>query len=418
MLAFSTILILSAAMAAPGENDYPGWRGLDRTGVAKDTGLLKSWPKEGPPKLWTATGLGGGYSTPSVAGGKVFGMGYLNDEEVVWAVDASNGDKLWTVVIGPKGKAGYNEGPRSTPTIDGDRLFTLGIGGDLVAMDVNDGKILWRKSFKSDFAGKMMSGWGYSESVLVDGDHVICTPGGDMSTLVALNKADGKLVWASNISNGGGAGYASLVIAKVGDTKMYITWLRSALVGVDAKSGKLLWRYEKTRNGTANIPTVIVKDNLVFCSTGYGDGGTALLDLSETDNGVTATEIYYIAGKTLQNHHGGMVLIGDTVYMGRGHNMGFPTAVDLKTGKMPWDADERGPGSGSAAVTAADGMLYFRYQKGTIALIEANPKQYKLISSFTLPKNSHPSWPHPVIANGKLFIREQDNMYCYDLKAK
>jgi len=416
---WSALALSIVISASPGKFDWPGWRGPERDGISKETGLLKSWPAEGPTKLWTATGVGGGYCTPSVAAGKIFGLGYINEEEAIWAVDDKTGKVVWSKVIAAKGKFGHNTGSRSTPSIDGDKLYAVGISGDLVCMNVENGEVIWRKNYDKDFKGKMMSGWGFSESVLIDGDRLICTPGGDMAAIACLDKKDGKVIWTSVVPNGGGAGYASPMIATVGKTKMYLNWLKSGLIAVDAKDGKLLFKYEKTRNGTANIPTVIVKGNHVFCSTGYGDGGSALLELKETESGIAFDEKYYYKSKQLQNHHGGMLLVGDHIYMGHGHNNGFPASVKFLTGDLPWGVETRGAGSGSAAVAYADGMLYFRYQNGVMALIEANPKEYKLVSTFKLPDQSgQPSWPHPVIANGKLYIRDQDKMHCFDLKAK
>ncbi len=424
----SSTFLLALALSLPGADasdgssqyDWPQWRGQNRDGSTKETGLLKKWPAEGPPVLWKATDLGGGYTSPSVANGRVFGMGYVGNDEVVWALHEKDGKQIWSKKFAAKGKAGYNEGPRSTPTIDGDRLYAVGISGDLVCMKVADGDLVWQKNYKNDFAGKMMSGWGFSESVLIDGDHLLCTPGSDKAAIACLNKKDGSTVWSSEIKNGGGAGYSSIMKATVGKTKMYITLLGKSggVVAVNAADGKMLWQYTKVANGTANIPTVLVRDDIVFCSTGYGTG-TAVLKMTEEGPGkVKADEVIFHPGKTLQNHHGGMVLVGDYVYLGNAHNKGFPTCVEFKTGKIVWQED-RGPGGGSAAIAYADGMIYLRYQDGVMALIEANPKEYKLVSKFKLPDLSgKDSWPHPVIANGKLFIRDQDKMTCFDLKVK
>jgi len=425
MICQSVFLVLSMVLPAADTEaagfDWPQWRGPQRDGVSRETGLLKKWPADGPPIAWKATGLGGSYCTPSVAGGKVFGMGYVNDEEVIWAVSEKDGSQLWMKKVATKaGKFGHNTGSRSTPTVDGDRVYAVGINGDLICVKAADGETVWTKNYAKDFSGKMMSGWGYSESVLIDGDKVICTPGADKSAIVALDKKTGATIWQSEVAGAGGAGYSSIVKAQLGKVKMYVTLLgkTAGCVAVNADNGKLLWKYEKVGNGTANIPTVVVKDDTVFCSTGYGTG-TAVLKMSpDGADGVKVEEIVFHPGKTLQNHHGGMVLIGDHVYMGHAHNNGFPTCVEFKTGKIVWQED-RGPGTGSAAFSAADGMLYVRYENGLMALIEANPKEYKLISTFRIPNHSAlKSWPHPVIANGKLYIRDQDQLICFDVKAK
>ncbi|HEY8504076.1 MAG TPA: PQQ-binding-like beta-propeller repeat protein, partial [Gemmataceae bacterium] len=371
---FSAPLALAAALALPAADparpsDWPQWRGPGRDAVCTETGLLDSWPAGGPPLAWVSSGLGRGYSTPSVAAGRVFGMSYQGNNEVVWCVRADNGRKLWTTAVAAKQS---NEGPNSTPTIDGGRVYALGVSGDLVCLDGNTGKLVWKRSLPRDLGGKMMSGWGYSESVLVDGDKLICTPGGDKAALAALDKKTGEPIWRSEIPGAGGAGYASVVASQVGDTKVYVTWLGSGLVGVRASDGKFLWRYTRARNGTANIPTPIVKGEYVFCSTAYGAGSALLKQVPARDNGVEVKEVYFLNANSLQNHHGGMVLVGDHVYLGHGHNAGQPRCIELMTGKHAWP-QERGPRGtdGSAAVLYADGKLYFRYQNGVMALIEA-----------------------------------------------
>jgi hypothetical protein len=188
-------------------------------------------------------------------------------------------------------------------------------------------------------------------------------------------------------------------------------------VSYAADSGELLWNYDRIANTTANIPTPIAKNNFVFCSSGYGDGGTALLEITKKGNTLEATEIYYKSSQELQNHHGGMIMIGDFVYMGQGHNNGFPACIEWKTGKNLWDKS-RGAGTGSAAIVAADGNLYFRYQDSTMALIDTATNKYKLVSQFKLPTHNGESWPHPVIAGGKLFVRDQDELVCFDIRSE
>jgi outer membrane protein assembly factor BamB len=396
--------------------DWPQWQGQDRNAMSKETGLLKSWPKDGPPIAWKAKGIGGGYSTPSVAGGRVFGMGSRNNDEAVWALDEANGKELWSTSISPKlARVGYGEGPRGTPTVDGDKLYAVGVDGDLVCLETATGKEVWRTNYKKDLKGKMMSGWGYCESPLIDGKNLICTPGGDDATLAALDKDTGEVKWKAAVPNGGGSGYASIVVSEACGVRQYITLLRSCIVGVSAKDGKFLWRYDKVANGTANIPTPIVTGDMVFCSTGYGKGAALLHLVPTSEAGVKAEEVYFLKGDVFQNHHGGMVLLGNHVYAGHGHNAGSPTCLELKTGKIVWQ--EKGAGSGSAAIAYADGHLYFRHQNGVMSLVEAAPSGYKETGKFKLPDNSgKASWPHPILANGKLYIRDQDVLLCFDVK--
>jgi outer membrane protein assembly factor BamB len=416
---------VGAALAA----DWPQWRGPDRTGVSSETGLLKSWPAGGPKLLWTATGCGAGYGSVAVADGKIFTTGYLGEEEHVVCLSADGGKVLWTAAIGaasaPRKKGekrggesiGY-PGSRSTPTVDGGRVYAVSSLGDMVCCDTA-GKKLWGKSFPKEFGGSSMSGWGFAESPLIDGDKVIVTPGGADAALVALDKKTGAVIWKAAIPGGRGAGYASAVVSEAGGVRQYVQVLdkKRGVVGVDAAGGKLLWSYNRICNGTANIPTPIIKGDHVLASTGYNDGGTALLKLSKSGDGFRAEEIWYKNNAELQNHHGGMVLIGDHVYLGHGHNNGFPTCVELLTGNIVW-GKERGPGANSAALTAADGMLYFRYQDHTMALIEATPTGKRIAGTFKIPNGQRESWAHPVVSGGKLYLRNQDQLLCYDVKAQ
>lgn len=415
---FAWLAGVAAALGACAA-DWAQWRGPNRDGRSEETGLIKALTAAGPRKLWTADGLGGGYSTPSVAGGKIYGMGAVNDQEVVWALDAG-GKPLWSKPIGPKGKVGYGEGPRGTPTVDGDRVYAVGVSGTLVCLGT-DGTERWRRDYKKDFNGKMMSGWGYSESVLIDGDKLICTPGGDKAGLAALDKMTGKDIWTAAVPGSGGAGYASPVKASVGGVDMYVTLMGKSkgVVAVSADTGQFLWNYSKIANGTANIPTPIVRGEHIFCTTGYGDGGSALLKLAaDGSGGVTATEVWYHPATKLQNHHGGCVLVGDHLYFGHGHNKGFPVCVEFMTGKAKW-GPERPPAGcdGSAGVVYADGKLFFRYDSHALALIDATPARYSLKGTFRLPESSGTkSWPHPVISDGKLYIRDQGKMHCYNVR--
>lgn len=425
---FWSVLILLAFVSAPsaadkknaGSFDWPQWRGAHRDGLSRETGLLKEWPEGGPKLVWNSKevngkGIGRGYSSVSVANGRIFTMGDTRDGCYVFCLDEKTGKELWASQIGPR----EGDGPRSTPTVDGDRVYALSRQGNLACMSVKDGKVLWQLNYKQDLGGRMMSGWDYSESVLIDGDRLICTPGGDKAALVALDKKTGSVIWKAPVKNAGGSGYASIVIANVGGIKQYITWLGRCIVGVRADDGKLLWRNSKVRNGTANIPTAIVKGDLVFCTTGYGSGGSTLLKLIPTqDGGIEVKEMYYFNNRELQNHHGGVVLVGDYIYGGHGHNNGMPFCLHMETGKLAW-GPVRGAGTRSAAVVYADGNLYFRYQDRTMVLVRATPKGYQPISRFELPRYSgSPSWPHPVIANGKLYIRGNDVLLCYDVKQK
>ncbi len=403
--------------------DWPQWRGPNRDNVSYETGLLKEWPKGGPKLLWNAkevnggTSVGVGYSSMSIAGGRIFTMGDRGRQGFVFALEQDTGRELWATQIYENDRNG--DGPRCTPTVDGDRLYAISRHGDLVCLDISQGGIFWKKNFKKDFGGRMMSGWDYSESPLVDGDKLICTPGGDGAALVALDKITGDLIWKAAVPQCGGAGYASIVIANVGGVRQYITLLGAGkgggLVGVDAETGKLLWNYRKIANGTANIPTAIVTGDLVFCSTGYNTGSGLLKLVPNGNGGIDAQEKYFLKGGTLQNHHGGMVLLGKHIYGGHAHNQGLPFCLDLESGKFAW-GPIRGPGDGSAAIAYADGHLYFRYQNNVMALIEATPNEYRLKGQFNLPAGLGTGWQHPVVLGGRLYIRGNNQLLCYDVK--
>lgn len=404
------LVVCAPLLAASG--DWPQWRGPNRDAVSTETGLLKEWDSSGPPLEWKSGGLGRGYSSVALADGRIYTMGDRGNQQYLIALDGRDGSEVWSLAVGKRWNDG---GPRCTPTIDGDMVYAITPAGDLVCADAKSGKGVWTKNFEKDFSkGRMMSGWGYCESPLIDGANLICTPGSDSATIVALNKKTGKPVWSAAVPNCGGAGYSSVVISHGGGVKQYVQLTGRSIVGVAAKDGKLLWNYNRVANGTANIPTPIVRDDYIFCSTGYNTGA-ALLKLQKKGTGVDAKEVYFLQANTLQNHHGGMVLIGDHVYCGTGHNNGFPICVELETGKVAWNKG-RGPGTGSAAVVAADGNLYFRYENGVMALIEATPDGYHEKGTFKIPDCRDPSWPHPVIAGGKLYLREQDALLCYSLK--
>lgn len=402
----------SGATASP--TDWPRWRGRNLDGICQETGLMAQWPPDGPRLVWIVEGLGTGYASVSITGGKIFTMGRKNGMEHMMALNQQDGSILWSTPLGP----GKNQkGSNCTPTVDTDRVYGISIEGDLMCAQVDSGQPVWTKNFGRDFGGRMMSGWGYSESPLVDGNLLICTPGGEQAMLAAMDKSTGRVAWTSPSPQGSGAGYSSMVISNGGGVKQYVQLFGKGIFGVDAANGRPLWFYPRIANGTANIPTPIVDGDFVFTSTGY-QTGAALLRLSRNGGSVAAQEQYFLDSNTLQNHHGGMILLDGYVYCGHGHNNGFPICVEMKSGRIAWGGKQRGPGSGSAAVAYADGHLYFRYENGVMALIEATPRAYNLKSSFRLAVNHDRSWPHPVIVDGKMYLRDQNSLMCYDIKAR
>jgi outer membrane protein assembly factor BamB len=393
---------LSLAWAA----DWPQWRGPARTMLQTETGLLKAWPKDGPRLLWTTEKLGGGYSTPSVAKGKIYGMSYRGADEVIWALEEATGKEIWVHKVGPQGKAGYNEGPRSTPTVDGDRVYGLGVGGELACVNAGTGTPIWSKNFKKEFDGKV-GGWGYSESVLIDGDVLICTPGSKKATIAALNKTTGAVLWTGVSPEQDGAEYASAIVAESAGQKMYIQFVKKGVVAFDAQAGKFLWRYDRPANGTANCSTPLFHDNMVFAASAYGNGG-GMARVTKSGDGWKAEQVYDT--KKMKNHHGGMILLDGYIY---GSDDGLLACMDFKTGDVKWS--ER---TGKGSVAFADGRLYYRQEDGKMYLVEATPTKYIEHGRFEPSHRSkHKAWPHPVIANGRLYLRDQDVLLCYDVRA-
>jgi outer membrane protein assembly factor BamB len=424
LIALALCLVAVAADKRPltsgaAGSNWPQWRGANRDGISSETGLLDEWPSDGPPLLWKVSGLGRGFSSLSIAGGRIYTMGDRGDAgEFVIALNQADGRELWSTRIGdvwePKGYAG----PRCTPSVDGKLVYALGPHGDLVCLAAADGKEVWHRNMKSDFDGRMHSGWGYSESPLIDGEKLVCTPGGPEAGIVALDKKTGAEIWRCKIpemgdAGGDGAAYSSIVIGNGAGVRQYVQLMGRGLVGVAAADGRFLWGYNRVANKTANIPTPLVHGDYVFGSTGY-QAGAALLKLERTGDGVKAEEVYFLPGKDFQNHHGGMILLGDYLYAGHGHNDGKPTCLEWKTGKRIW-RHNHGPGTESAAVAYADGNLYFRFQNGVMALIGATPQDYQEKGQFKIPDVEQPSWSHPVILGGRMYLREQDTLYCYDI---
>jgi outer membrane protein assembly factor BamB len=327
---------------------------------------------------------------------------------------ATDGKPLWSTKFAPKG----GDDPRGTPTVDGDRVYVVSGNGVLAALDAESGDVVWSKDMKKEFKAPT-PGWGFAESPLVDGDRLICTPGGKDAMMVALDKKSGDVIWKSEFAEKGkrgfdGAGHSSIVISNGGGVKHYVQLIGHGLIGVRATDGKLLWSYDRVANGTANIPTPIISGDYVFGSSGYQTGSVLLKLVGSSTDEVVAEEVYFLEGNKFQNHHGGMILVGDHIYSGHGHSNGFPICVELKTGKIAW-SQGRGAGTGSAAVAYADGHMYFRYENGVMALVEASPEGYKLKGKFKIPDVKDPSWPHPTVIGGKLYLREQDTLYCYDV---
>ena len=405
--------------------DWPQFRGPNRNAISAERGVWEKMQGDGPKLDWMCEGLGEGYASVSVVGDRAYSTGNQDGGQAVVAIDTTSGTRLWvTPLTSDVPQHGY-EGSRCTPTVDGDRLYAVASNGQIVCLEAESGKILWQRPF-SDWNGRMMSGWGFSESPLVDGDWVLCTPGGDKAMIVALDKKTGKEVWRSEVPGAGdekdrqgrglqnGAAYSSIIVSNGGGVKQYVQLVGQGVIGIRAKDGKFLWRYSGVANAVANIPTPIADGNYIFCSTAYGVG-TALLELKKSGrDSVTMKEVYFKDSKAIQNKQGGSVLVDGYIYCGHGDGQGMPICINMLTGEKAW-GPIRGAGQGESSVIYADGHVLYRFQDGTIALIEANPNEYKLKFSFKPEYQERESWAYPVIANGKLYLREQNKLMCYEL---
>jgi outer membrane protein assembly factor BamB len=407
LLALSVCTQLGAAPVPRVVNDWPSWRGLQRTGVSFEHGLLREWPEGGPRLAWKISGVGIGFSTPSVAGGRVYLMGNRDGQEIVLALGArDNGKELWATAIGPVRHegAGY-PGPRSTPTVDGDRVYALGINGDLVCLDARSGAIVWRRDLVGQLGGSIPN-WGYSESVLIDGPWVLCTPGGSQATIAALDKASGDTVWTAKV--GDPTGYSSIIKATIDGVKQYIQFTAKGLIAVSAADGTFLWRYNAPANGTANVSTPVAVDDKVFAASGYGTGG-GLVAVTHGAGNFDAREVYFT--KHMKNHHGGCIVIDGYLY--GSDDPGILTCLDLATGEVKW-ADRS---CGKCSLVYADGLLVCRSEQGLVSLVDATPKGFQLRGHFEQPERSNaPSWAHPVVADGRLYLRDQDTLLVYDVR--
>jgi outer membrane protein assembly factor BamB len=413
---------LALAAGAPAA-DWPQWQGPNRDNHSRDTGLLKEWPKDGPKLLWTFDTAGAGFGSPVVVGDKVFVLGSddpdKGEKEFALCIDMKEGKEVWRTPLETATgdySYGWGSGPRSTPTVDGDKVYVLGAKGDLRCLTTADGKKVWGVNLKKDLGGGI-PGWGYSESVLIDGDHLVCTPGGNKGTLAKLDKKTGEVVWRSTDLKEG-AQYSSIVTTEVG-VKQYVTLLRSGTVGVRASDGKLLWQSKAGANGTAVIPTAIVHDKYVFATSGYGSG-CGLLELTPEGDGVKMKEVYL--NKAMTDKHGGVVRVGDYIY-GSSERGGWTCIEYLKLSndndKETWKSNKLDSGS----ICYADDRLYcYGEGKGTCVLIEASPKGWAEHGRFTIPKASKfprrggHIWTHPVVAQGRLFLRDHEYLFCFDVK--
>ena len=406
LLATFALLLFSLWSTAKTDvsGEWPQWRGPRRDGISTETGLLKQWPPDGPPQAWKTNGLGNGYSTVSITKGRLFTMGLKGNREFVIALDAADGKPLWVQAHGGRFSNDRGDGPRGTPTVDGDRVYALGGNGDLSCLDAVSGKIFWSLNVVEKFGGSNPH-WGTSESPLILGDQLLVNAGGPNASIVALNKMDGSVIWKSGSD---GAGYSSAIPFEVAGVPQAVFFTHQRAMAVDVRNGNPLWDYSQVANRTANVATPIVKGNKVFLSSDYGTG-CALLEIKPEGGKLKAQEIYF--NQNMKNHHSSSVLIGDTLY---GFSSAILTAMRFDDGEVIWK--DRSVGKGS--LVFADGHLYCFSEKGVVGLVEATPNGYQEKGRFSIPQESLPTWSHPVVAGGRLYLRDQDNLYAFDVRAK
>ncbi len=407
-----------AHAVASESGNWPQFRGPNRDNRSPDTGLLQRWPPGGPPLVWKTTGLGEGFSSLSVVGGRMYTQGHSGGKEHVFALDEATGRQLWSVAVGPAERVAY-PGSRSTPTVNGTSLLVETVAGDVACLEAQSGRVVWRKNLKRDFAGRPGT-WGYAESLLVDGDRVIVTPGGKGAALVALDRRDGRVIWQTPVSLGdrdypthqrdpysdpGVAAYASVIGFEIAGMRQYIQFLQGGLVGIRADDGKLLWQDDSSSNNFANCPTPLFHNGYLYSASGWK--GAALVQLEGTDHGIAPRLIY--ANNAMRNEYGGFILHDGYVY---GCSGGVLTCMNFLTGQVAWK--DRSVGMGS--VVYADGRIYMRGDKGTVALVEATPTAYREHGRFDQPDRSNrPARSYPVVAAGRLYLRDEHILLCYDV---
>ena len=403
----ATVLLTPAAAVESGA-EWPQFHGPKRDNLSTETGLLPKWPEGGPKRLWTAKGLGHGYSSLAIADGRIFTSGDSDRQTVVTALD-TEGKVLWQESNG-KAWRGPTPGARSTPTIDGDRVYHENQQGEVACFEVKTGKKLWGVNIVERFHSKVAK-WAQAESVLIDGDHLICCPGGPLASVVALDKLTGKTIWKA-ASSGHLAGYASPILVKHQGVRLIITLTAKSMIGVNADTGKLLWNVEHLSHADQNTQIPIFHEGSIYVCTALA--GTVRWDIQMTDGTLGVREVW--RSKEMDNHHGGVVLVDGYLYSAsQAFNKGKWVCLDAKDGRRMYAED----GVGKGSLTVAEGMFYILSEKGAMGLVRATPKRHEVVSRFQIPAGGEKlSWAHPVICDGRLYLRHGEFLYAYNIRAK
>ena len=406
------ILNMPAAVLAADGATWPCFHGPRRDNIAIDTGLLQAWPQAGPELLWTASDIGHGYSSVSIAAGRIFTAGMIDRQTYVTAMDLT-GKKLWQRLNGQSWQASERQtwamsysGSRGTPTVDGETVYHLSEMGRLTAFEVRTGQERWHMDVLKNFSAERPK-YGLSESVLIHGNALFCCPGGSGGYVVALDKETGRILWA-NTEIDDPVGYCSPVFARIDDVEQVISMSANRVFSFDPKNGQMLWNYTFGNERNNSATDVIVSEGLVYASCGYG-GGCILLRPQRQANGEFSVKAVWTSD-LLDNHHGGVLLLNDHLY-GAGHESRGWFCLDFKTGRKLWQA----PGKGS--LTYAEDRLYCLDEKGTMALVNATDEMWEEAGSFRLPRGGKGLyWAHPVIFGGRLYVRHADQLFAYDVR--
>ena len=387
---------------------WPNFNGTNHDNRSSATDLLEEWPAEGPPLRWRIRGLGNGYSSVAIVDGVLYTMGNKGKSEVLIALDAGTGEKIWSTPFARASNLAMGPGPRCTPTIFQGSVYAIGAEGDLICADAKTGDVRWKQNILTEYNASIPT-WGICESILIDDDHLICTPGGSKASIACLNRNTGAPVWTAQIA-GESTSYASAIRADVGGVAQYVQFLSGGTVSVRANDGQFLWRNNQSSSGTANCSSPLLSGDTIFTAAGYGAGGT-LLKLTSADGKTSAELVYHT--KDMKNHHGDMVI--DNGFLYGSNDPGILVCLELETGNVKWQNRSVGKG----AVTFADGKIYLRSEKGDMALVAASPDDYRELGRFTQPDRSKDyAWSHPVVSNDSLFLRDQGLLLCYNLKRK
>ncbi len=411
-LLFLLFLIMSVVPFAADNAGWPSFHGPRRDNLSAETGLLQAWPEDGPELLWTASGIGHGYSTVSIADGRVFTAGMIDKQTYVTALDLS-GKKLWQTLNGQSWEAAAYQtwavpyaGSRATPTVDVKTVYHLSELGRLAAFDMTDGREKWHVDIMETFDAERPE-YGYSESVLIHRGTLYCCPAGKKGYIVALDKSTGQTLW-TNTDIEDAVGNCSPVMARIDDAQQLITLSASRILSFDPDNGKLLWHYPFENSRENNIADAVVADGLVYASSGYGKGSILLKPNRQADGNISVEPVWAI--ELLDNHHGGVLLVDGFLY-GAGSEARGWFCLDFKTGSQKWQT--RGKGS----LTYADGHLYCLDERGTMALIKATPEKWIQVSSFRMPRGGEGAhWAHPVVCGGRLYLRHSDRLFAYDIR--